>query len=190
MMDVTIDDIRIEICNRLGQAVRDRNAAMHTPVVATADADARIMVLRSFDPEDWTLRFHTDARAPKVGVIERDPRVAVLAYGRDAKLQLRLRGTGKIAREGAEVDSAWAESTNFARRCYLGAGPGVPSAVPTTGLPLEHQNGEPSDEDLLPARENFAILKVAIEEADWYWLSAKGHRRALVTPSGGKWLTP
>ncbi|HCY02993.1 MAG TPA: flavin-binding protein, partial [Erythrobacter sp.] len=62
---------------------------MHSPVVATADADARVMVLRAFDADSWLLRFHTDVRSPKVAVIETDSRIGVLAYDRQAKIQLR-----------------------------------------------------------------------------------------------------
>ena len=164
---------------------------MHTPVVATADADARVMVLRAFDADRWTLRFHTDARSPKVAVIEGDPRMAVLAYDRDAKVQSRLRGTARIERGGEIVDAAWAESTNFARRCYLGEGPGAVSNEPTSGLPPEFERDEPDDVQLVPARENFAVLLMQAEEIDWFSLAHNGHRRAVLARNGaGRWIAP
>lgn len=163
---------------------------MHTPVVATADADARVMVLRAFDADRWILRFHTDARSPKVPVIEADPRLGVLAYDRAAKVQLRLRGKGRIEREGAVVDEAWQASTNFARRCYLGEGPGALSDWPTSGLPQAFEGTEPDDTDLVPARANFALLLVEVEEIDWFCLAHTGHRRALVTRETGQWVSP
>lgn len=148
------------------------------------------MVLRSFDPLDWRIRFHTDVRSPKVSVVESDPRVTILAYDRDAKLQLRLAGRGRIVREGHVVDEAWAASTNFARRCYLGAGPGEISSMPTSGLPPEYEGIEPEDEALRPARANFAVLQVEVLEADWFCLAHTGHRRAIVTRDGGRWVAP
>ncbi|MDG6078609.1 flavin-binding protein [Erythrobacter litoralis] len=163
---------------------------MHTPVLATADADVRVLVLRGFDADSWTLRFHTDSRSPKVDAIAADPRVGVLAYDAEAKVQLRLRGTGRVERDTELADSAWSESTEFARRCYLGAAPGETRDGPNSGLPNWAEGEQPTEEQLAPVRANFAVLLVKVEEIDWYWLSNDGHRRALVRRDGGRWLTP
>ena len=189
-MNETLNEVRADIAERLAAAASDRRSPMHTPVVATADADARVMVLRAFDPASWTLRFHTDLRSPKVAAIEADRRIAVVAYDRDARVQLRLRGAARIEQAGVAVDAAWAESTNFARRCYLGAGPGAASEGPTSGLPEQFEGVEPGDAELLPARGNFALLLVEVAEIDWFSLAHTGHRRALVTRDGGQWITP
>ena len=189
MLD-TLIAVREDIIRRLSEGASDRRSAMHAPVVATADADARVMVLRAFEEESWTLRFHTDARAPKIAVIADDPRIGVLAYDREAKLQLRLRGTARIETRGPQVDAAWEESTNFARRCYLGAAPGDPSRQPTSGLPPAFEGVEPDEAELLPARANFALLLVQIEEADWFSLAHTGHRRALFRGNEGRWISP
>lgn len=186
----TLDEVRADIAKRLGDAAGDRRSPIHTPVVATGDADARVMVLRDFDADRWVLRFHTDARSPKVAVIGNDPRVAVLGYDPAAKLQLRLRGEGRILRAGAMVDDAWAESTAFARRCYLGEAPGDGADGPTSGLPPQFEGSEPGEVDLAVARENFALLLVEVAEADWFSLAHTGHRRALLTRSGGRWIAP
>ena len=61
----TLPDVRKDVIARLTAAATDRKSPMHTPVVATADADARIMVLRDFNPDGWVLRFHPDTRSPK-----------------------------------------------------------------------------------------------------------------------------
>ncbi len=190
-MQETFESVRADIERRLRDGVENRNSAMHTPVVATGNADARIMVLRDFDAQNWTLRFHTDVRAPKVPEIEADPRVGVLAYDRGAKLQLRGRGSGRIERNGPVADAAWEESTNFARRCYLGEGPGARSDKPTSGLPEWIEGEEPSETQVQPARENFAVLIVHIDEIDWFYLSNDGHRRAVLTRTGkGRWIAP
>ena len=102
-------EIRADVTDRLTHAVTDRSVPMHTPVVATADADARVMVLRGVERGGWLLRFHTDARAPKVAAILRDPRIAVLGYDKQAKIQLRMRGRARIERDGARVEEAWAD---------------------------------------------------------------------------------
>ena len=191
-----LDDCLADCRNRLIRAPRDRKAPMHTPVVVTGDVDARVMVLRAFDASAWTLRLHTDARAPKAQVIAADPRVAVLFYDKGAKIQIRARGAGAILREGAEVDAAWAASTNFARRCYLGEGPGAGAEGPTSGLPPEFEGVEPDDAQLVPARENFALLKITLTSLDWLYLAHTGHVRAQFTRGEGaaawegRWVSP
>lgn len=189
MLD-TFDAIRRDIDERLSHAVRDRHAPMHTPVVVTADADARIMVLRDFCPQTWSLRFHTDARAPKAALIGAGAPVGVLFYDKPAKVQLRCRGTGRIEATGPIADAAWAQSSRFARRCYMGEGPGAVADQPTSGLPPEFEGYEPSETELLPARANFAVLIVTLTAIDWFHLAHTGHRRAIIEQGEGRWVAP
>ena len=192
----TLDACLVDCRDRLIRAPRDRRSPLHTPVIVTSDVDARVMVLRAFDSTAWRLRLHTDARAPKAGIIAADPRVAVLFYDKGAKIQIRARGLADIAREGTEVDSAWSASTNFARRCYLGEGPGARADAPTSGLPPEFEGVEPDDAQLVPARENFALLRITLTALDWLYLAHTGHVRAQFTRGGegdawqGRWVSP
>ena len=182
-----LEDVRTDLTNRLIRAARDRKSAMHVPAVITSDVDARSMVLREFDSSAWTLRFHTDTRAPKVAAIDADPRMAVLFYDKGAKIQIRVRGEGEILRDEPVTDAAWDNGSNFARRCYLGDGPGAHSDAPTSGLPSEFEGLEPTDEQLMPARANFAVLRVTLTELDWLYLAHTGHSRAQITRDGGAW---
>lgn len=180
----------------LEKAVSDRQSMMHTPVVSTGDGDLRVMVLRSIDRERRQLRFHTDARAPKVGKIEHDPEVGLLFYDKEAKLQLRCRGRGQIERDGPQSEDAWQQSTNFAKRCYLA--PQAPSSIadgPTANLPKDLEGVAPSDERAAEGRDNFAVLLVTLKSLDWFHLAHDGHRRARFTwddEDGVKahWLAP
>ncbi|KWV93398.1 flavin-binding protein [Erythrobacter sp. YT30] len=191
----TLDDVRQDCINRLIRAAKDRKSPMHTPAVITSDVDARTMVLREFDSAAWTLRFHTDTRAPKVAPIEADPRMAVLLYDKGAKIQIRARGEGAILRDAPVTKAAWENGSNFARRCYMGDGPGVVSSAPTSGLPVELEGVEPTDFQLEPARDNFAVLLVTLTEIDWLYLAHTGHVRAQFSriESGewaGRWVSP
>lgn len=193
----TLDDVRTDCRNRLIRAARDRKSPMHAPVIVTGDVDARVMVLRAFDTARWILRLHTDARSPKAQVIAADSRVAVLFYDQGAKVQIRARGTGAIMTSGPELDAAWSTSTNFARRCYLGDGPGAVSDGPASGLPPEFEGVEPDDAQLIPARDNFALLLITITSLDWLYLAHTGHVRAQFARAGdgdaaweGRWVTP
>ncbi len=194
-MPVSLDEIRDDIAKRLKRGANDWRDHLHAPVVATADADARVMVLRGFDTDSWTLRFHTDARAPKCGLIGDGAPIGVLFYDKQAKLQIRVRGEGRIERDTPLVDQAWEESTNFARRCYLGEGPGTATDGPASGLPAAFEGVEPDDAQLIPARANFAILLVTLRQLDWFSLAHTGHKRAQFScdDSGewkGRWVTP
>ena len=185
-----LNSVREDINTRLMAAAGNRRLPMHTPVVATADADARIMVIRHFDPDNWVLRFHTDSRSPKAAEIGANAPVGVLFYDAGEKVQIRCRGRGRIETDGPNAQAAWEESTAFARRCYLGAAPGEIRPQPSSGLPEWAEGTQPAEEDLIPARENFAVLLVTVETAEWYCLANSGHRRARLTRENGTWLTP
>ncbi|MEO1221031.1 MAG: pyridoxamine 5'-phosphate oxidase family protein [Pseudomonadota bacterium] len=191
----TLKDVETDLKQRLVRAAKDRRSPMHVPAVVTSDVDARGMVLREFNSSDWFLRFHTDTRAPKVTAIEADPRMAVLFYDKGSKIQIRVKGKGRILRDDPITQTAWDQGTNFARRCYLGDGPGALSELPTSGLPSELEGHEPTDEQLIPARDNFAILMVELAELDWLYLAHTGHVRAQFVRGDdgdwqGRWVSP
>ena len=186
----TLDDVVADIVARLEDAAANRKSAMHTPAVASADADVRTLVLRGFDRDAMTLRFHSDVRSPKIGVIGADPRVGILLYDKEAKVQLRVRGRCRIERAGAIADAAWERSANFARRCYLAPKPpGTPEDEPSPNLPEDVRDEEPTDERLdAEARKNFCVLIVEIAEVDWLYLAHDGHRRAVWDGDRARWL--
>ncbi len=175
--EIVIQDIR----DCLIRGANSRKSPMHSPVLVTADGQARVLVLRDFDQEAMMLRFHTDARSPKVATLAANPAVTVLLYDPDAKVQLRIGGTARVERSSEAAQAAWEVSNNFARRCYLAeAAPGSLSNSPVSGLPQWADGILPSDDQIAPARENFAIVLVSICEVDWLYLAHGGHRRANI----------
>jgi len=178
-----------------------RTSPAHTPVVGSVDASGiaqlRVMVLREANRDTRILRFHTDSRSIKIIDFQNDNRVSILMYDPTEKLQLRLFGTAHIETDGLAVDSAWIESTTFARRCYLAdSAPGSVSDAPTSGLPAWIEGQQPSEDQLTVARANFAILWCQVEELEWLYLANSGHRRARWTWDdrlqiwSGRWLVP
>ena len=193
----TLHDVLFDVAERLGQAARSRKAAMHTPVVGTADGDLRIMVLRACDAELTQLRFHTDARSPKVALLRDQPEISLLAYDPAERIQIRARGLARVEQYGPVADAAWVTATTFARRCYLTASaPGAFAAEPWSGLPPEIEGVNPTEEQLLSARANFAVVLVTLMELDWLYLAHNGHRRARFSrgdagqPWQGTWVVP
>lgn len=183
----------------LSKGASSRKSPMHAPVIATIGADGfptqRVMVLREALPDTRMLRFHTDARSPKISEIANTPAVSILAYHPDEAVQLRLRGAATIEIMSDAAEAAWQASTLFARRCYMSEfAPGTISAEPASGLPSWIAGKMPTDEQVEPARENFAILKVEINVIDWLHLANSGHQRALLTYEDsmwtGQWIIP
>ena len=190
-----LDAIAADLWARLADAAASGRSAWHTPAVGTADGDLRIMVLRHADPAAASLRFHTDARSPKAGLIGGGAPVSLLFYDAAAKLQLRCAGIGKAVSTGAPADAAWAASAASSRRCYLAElAPGTISETPTSGLPAAAEGRVPTLAESEAGRANFAVITVALTRIDWLHLAHNGHRRAMFERSGygwaGSWVVP
>lgn len=181
----------------LADGAANRHSPIHTPVVSTVDPrghpDSRILVLRTTDRAAELLRFHTDARSPKLVSLAGRP-VHVLAYDATAAVQLRISGTARIETATLPADAVWSAATPFSRRCYLAeSAPGTPLPGPGSGLPEWVQARAPSEDEVAPARANFALILVAVTEIDWLHLARTGHRRARFAAADGwrgEWLTP
>ncbi len=189
--DALIDDALA----RLNRAVRDRDAPMHSPVVVTGDGDARIMVVRAADGDLAALRFHTDARSPKVRTIAADARITVLAYDPFDRVQLRLTGTARVEQTGDWADAAWAATSPLGRRCYLAmVGPGAPLSAPESALPADLRDHRPTLAQSEAGRANFAIVLVRVTAFDWLRLGRDGGLRARFERSEcgwqGEWIAP
>jgi len=175
----------------------DRKSPLHTPAVCSVDADglpqARVMVLRKADPAAATLRFHTDARSPKVAELHGKP-VAVLAYHPGENIQLRISGSARVLTDDPLVDGFWDQSTLFARRCYMAEQPpGTPLPGPASGLPAWIEGQQPTADQIAPARPNFATLWIEVTAIDWLHLANSGHRRAVFRAAdgwAGEWVAP
>lgn len=196
------DDIALSFAEaqRLVQSgASDRRVAAHHPVVATVDAEGvpqqRVMILRDVDWASRELRFHTDSRSAKVEHVQ-NPNISVLIYDEPAKVQLRLTGSSALAYHNIS-EAAWANSTPFARRCYMAhTAPGSYCDYPTSGLPDWIEGRQPTELQLVDARINFAAVVVTVETVEWLYLANAGHRRARWSWDhthaewSGRWLVP
>jgi hypothetical protein len=155
------------------------------------------MVLREATPDLATLRFHTDLRSPKCALIGEGAPVSVLAYEPARRVQLRMRGEGRIERHGAVVDGAWDRATASSRRCYLAeTGPSAELADAGSAIPAHLLHRAPTMEETLAGRGNFAVLLVEVRSLDWLHLTHEGGVRARFTrttataPWQATWLAP
>ena len=196
-MELTLDDVLADAARRLREAAKGRKHAMHTPVVGTADGDLRMMVLREATADLARLRFHTDLRSPKAALIGEGAAISVLAYDPDARVQLRMRGVGRIEHAGPVADAAWERTSATSRRCYLAeTGPGGALVAAGSAIPEALARRSPALEETHAGRANFAVLLVEVRSLDWLRLDHHGGIRAMFTradaaaPWQGGWIAP
>jgi hypothetical protein len=156
----------------LADAVPNRRSPFHTPTIASLDdagaPSLRTIVLRGFDAEGRTLRFHTDRRSDKAHGIARDPRVMMHFYDAALHVQMRVAGHAMLHLDDAEADAAWAASQRSSRMCY--AAPDASGAIVAT------PPAAPKDSDI--GRPHFAAVVISFHRLEWLWLAAAGHQRA------------
>ena len=181
--------------------LKDRHSPAHAPVVGTVDEQGapqlRVMILRDVCRDTRTLRFNTDARSKKITQMRVNGTTSILIYDAASKVQIRLSGQAQVIVNGDVADTAWSQSTPFARRCYMAeASPGSEVSAPSSGLPEWIEGRQPNEDQLLDARPNFATLLFKAERVEWLYLANVGHRRARWTWDDqrnlwdGRWLIP
>jgi pyridoxine/pyridoxamine 5'-phosphate oxidase len=173
----------------LANAVPDRRSPLHTPTLASLDdagaPSLRTVVLRGFDVDARSLRFHTDRRSDKARGIARDPRVMMHFYDAALHVQMRVAGQAVLHLDDAVADTAWAASRSSSRMCY--AAPDAPSAI------VAAPPAAPQDSDI--GRPHFAAVVIGFHRLEWLWLAAAGHQRArFIWDEAGKltadWIAP
>ncbi len=171
------------------RGVRDRRCAFHTPGVATiglgGEPRVRTVVLRGADRRDGSLRFHTDIRGVKVAEIERDDRVAVMAYEPRWKFQVRVEGRARIHAGEEIANDAWKASRMMSKLCY-GVHPAPGAAI---GEGDDFRLPETPDE-IEAGQENFAVVLVRVSRLETLFLEHSGHRRAVFENGEARWLSP
>jgi hypothetical protein len=179
---------RAEAWRRLSRGVADRRSGFRTVQLATVASDGaprvRTVVLRGVDAVARRLRAHTDARSQKVGQVAADPRAEICAYDAGAKIQIRARGRIATHASDAVAQDAWDGSAPGSRLCYRAArAPGAPLSTPQDGDPTEAMR----QADAEAGRDQFRALTLEVEEMEWLYLAARGHRRALFVWTGQAW---
>ena len=190
-----LNAVRVHAFTLLTAAAANRRAPMHTPTVATLGLDGapkcRTIVLRHFEPNDPSVRFHTDIRSSKYAELRNDPRIALHFYDADEKIQLRLEGSAELHCSDALADMAWHASQAMSRHCY--ATMPEPGSVISAGGAFTIPTGVVLSDE---GRQHFCAVRVIVSKMEWLWLGSDGHRRASFEwPSGGtisksEWLVP
>ena len=195
-----LEEIKKEIQSLLIRGVKDRKSNFHNIVFNTINLvnqpEARVVVLRGFCANEFSIKIHSDRRAKKIKEIKKNKSVCMVLYDYKKKIQLRVRGNATIDKNPIE---SWKKLSNWSRRCYLTINsPGLEAKKPTPGFPEEFAFQAPSGEQSEDGLKNFCVIKIFINQIEWLYLASQGHRRALLEISrinsklkiNAKWLTP
>lgn len=186
-MDAALEAVFAGAWALLARASVDPRHPARVVQLATRNADGaprlRSVILRGVDQATRTVSAYTDRRSGKVAEIAAEPRVAVLAWDPEPRIQIRLSGRAEVLLTGPRWQAAWDAVPEAARRDYAQhRAPGTPCPAPPAGP------GHPD-----PA-SHFAVLSVVVETLDWLRLAPEAHRRAGFVLDGGAprgtWLVP
>ena len=126
-------EIEKKIWSLLSNAVKDRSSEFRTPVFICGnenEIDGRIVVLRKADKEKNFIQFHSDIRSSKIEKIKKNPHCSILFYGKEDKIQLRLKIHCQINFSNEITKESWKKTGHVSRKCYLVAD--APGTTPTT----------------------------------------------------------
>ena len=190
------DEIKKKIWSLLTNAVIDRSSEFRTPVFICGndkDLDGRVVVLRKVNQQNNFIQYHSDIRSSKIDKIKKNSNCSILFYGKQEKIQLRVKAECEINFNNNVTKESWKKTGHISRKCYLVSnGPGSESAMPTSGLDNKFDNFNFTKEESEEGYKNFCVIKCNIKSIEWLYLAAKGHRRALLDIKNNKkvWLIP
>ena len=190
-------EIQKKVWSLLTDAVKNRNSEFRTPVFICGDdkdLDGRVVVLRKADPDNNFIQFHSDIRSSKISKIKNNPSCSILFYGKEEKIQLRLKINCEINYKNDITKESWEKTGHVSRKCYLVTNsPGTTSQKPTSGLNGKFNDFNFTKEESEQGYKNFCVIRCKIRSIEWLYLAAKGHRRALIKlgkTNEFKWLIP
>ena len=151
------------------------------------------MVLRKADQQNNFIQYHSDIRSSKIEKIKKNPNCSILFYGKEEKIQLRVKAECVVNHDNEITKESWEKTGHISRKCYLVTnGPGTESDKPTSGLDNKFDNFDFTKEESEAGYKNFCVIRCNIKSIEWLYLAAKGHRRALFNLENNKknWLVP
>ena len=188
--------IEKKIWDLLTNAVKDRSSEFRTPVFICGndkDLDGRVVVLRKADQKNNFIQYHSDIRSSKIDKIKKNLNCSILFYGKQEKIQLRVKAECKVHFDDEVTKESWEKTGHISRKCYLVTnGPGTESEKPTSGLDNKFDNFDFTKEESEAGYKNFCVIRCKVKSIEWLYLAAKGHRRAMFNLEENKrhWLVP
>ena len=179
------NEIFEDIKRNLTRGVKDRKHTFHTPVFCDVDnensIESRVVVLRQFDSPNMVLNFHTDFRSPKILGLQQNNNSLLVFYDHKLKIQLRIKTTSTINNQNKVTQEMWDQTKLFSRKCYLTEkAPSSSTNLPEDGIDQSLGGREPTIEESERGYKNFTVVQNQIQQIDWLYLAASGHRRLKI----------
>ena len=179
------NEIFEDIKRNLTRGVKDRKHTFHTPVFCNVDnensIESRVVVLRQFDSPNMILNFHTDFRSPKILGLQQNNNSLLVFYDHKLKIQLRIKTTSTINNQNKVTQEMWEQTKLFSRKCYLTEkAPSSSTNLPEDGIDQSLGGREPTIEESERGYKNFTVVQNQIQQIDWLYLAASGHRRLKI----------
>ena len=179
------NEIFEDIKRNLTRGVKDRKHTFHTPVFCNIDnensIESRVVVLRQFDSPNMVLNFHTDFRSPKILGLQQNNNSLLVFYDHKLKIQLRIKTTSTINNQNKVTQEMWEQTKLFSRKCYLTEkAPSSSTNLPEDGIDQSLGGREPTLEESERGYKNFTVVQNQIQQIDWLYLAASGHRRLKI----------
>ena len=179
------NEIFEDIKRNLTRGVKDRKHTFHTPVFCNVDnensIESRVVVLRQFDSPNMVLNFHTDFRSPKILGLQQNNNSLLVFYDHKLKIQLRIKTTSIINNQNKVTQEMWEQTKLFSRKCYLTEkAPSSSTNLPEDGIDQSLGGREPTIEESERGYKNFTVVQNQIQQIDWLYLAASGHRRLKI----------
>ena len=179
------NEIFEDIKRNLTRGVKDRKHTFHTPVFCNVDnensIESRVVVLRQFDSPNMVLNFHTDFRSPKILGLQQNNNSLLVFYDHKLKIQLRIKTTSIINNQNKVTQEMWDQTKLFSRKCYLTEkAPSSSTNLPEDGIDQSLGGREPTIEESERGYKNFTVVQNQIQQIDWLYLAASGHRRLKI----------
>ena len=179
------NEIFDDIKTNLTRGVKDRKHTFHTPVFSNINdenaIESRVVVLRQFDSQNMILNFHTDFRSPKILGLQQNNNSLLVFYDHKLKIQLRIKTTSTINNQNKVTQEMWDQTKLFSRKCYLTEkAPSSSTNLPEDGIDESLGGREPTLEESERGYKNFTVVQNQIQQIDWLYLAASGHRRLKI----------
>ena len=113
-------EIKKKIWSMLDNAVKDRSSPFRIPVFICGvqnDLDGRVVVLRKADKKNSFVQYHSDIRSSKIEKIKKNPNCSILFYGKQEKIQLRLKTECNVHFNDDVTKESWDKTGHISRKC-------------------------------------------------------------------------
>lgn len=164
----------------LANGIAEKRLVTLATIGADGGPEQRNVMLRDVDSARGLIDIHTDSATVKIAEIRAVPKVSLLLWRADMKMQMRLKGRAEIVL-GDDAAHLWSCVPEAARPNY--------GILPAPGSKIS----APGNFSRQTSSARFAVLRICVEALDVVILAEPQHRRAVFERRDGwrgAWLAP